>query len=320
MERWIRLRLTWLGLALAVLLALPLAAACGGDDDDAGKTPSDGGSGEPVGYAEPDLLAETDWLAGQLGNASLVVVDIRKKEAYDAGHIPGAVWYDQAALKDPDEKLYVIRERLFAEKVGALGIDNSKDVVIYDDGTGLWATRLWWVLDYYGHDKARVLNGGWAKWEKEGRAVSKEVPTPAKATFVAKPNPDVICALDYVKEKATNPNPNVVILDVRSQAEYTGADVRAARGGHVPNAVNLDWQASLTETDPKVWKPADQLRAQFAKAGITKDTEVITYCQTGVRAAHSLFTLRLVGLGKGNKVYDGSWAEWGNSKDTPVQQ
>jgi thiosulfate/3-mercaptopyruvate sulfurtransferase len=318
----LRRRLPLLGLTLAVLLALPLAAACGGDDDDTtgGRPARADTAGEPAGYAEPDLLAETDWLAGKLGDPSLVIVDIRKKEAYEAGHIPGAVWYDQAALKDPDEKLYVIRESLFAEKAGALGIDTSKEVVIYDDGTGLWATRLWWVLDYYGHPKARVVNGGWAKWEKEGRPVTKEVPNPTPAKFVAKPNPDVICALDYVKEKATNPDPNVVILDARTQAEYTGADVRAARGGHIPNAVNLDWQASLTDTDPKVWKPADQLRAQFATVGITKDTQVITYCQTGVRAAHSLFTLRLVGLGKGNKVYDGSWAEWGNSKETPVQQ
>ncbi len=305
---------------VAVLLtSAAIVAACGGDDDDAPAGSGDGGT-TAAGYAAPELLAETDWLATQLDNPALVIVDIRKKEAYDAGHIPGAVWYDQAALKDPDEKLYVIRESLFAEKVGALGIDGTKEVVIYDDGTGLWATRLWWVLDYYGHPKARVVNGGWAKWEKEGRPATKDVPSPKPATFVAKPNPDVLCALDYVAEKATNPNPNVVVLDVRSQAEYTGADVRAARGGHVPNAVNLDWQTSLTDSDPKVWKSAEELRKQFAKAGITEETEVITYCQTGVRAAHTFFTLRLVGLGKGNRVYDGSWAEWGNSKDTPVQQ
>lgn len=305
--------------AFILALALPLAMACGGDDDDTtDSTPEPAGA--VTGYAEPDLLAETDWLANQLARTDLVVVDIRKKEAYDAGHIPGAVWYDQAALKDPDEKLYVIRESLFAEKVGALGIDNQKEVVIYDEGTGLWATRLWWVLDYYGHPKVRVVNGGFARWEKEGRPVTKDVPTVQPAKFVARANPDVVCALDYVREKAENRDPKVVILDARTQAEYAGADVRAARGGHVPNAVNLDWQLSLTESDPKVWKPAEQLRTQFEKAGITKDSQVIVYCQTGVRAAHSLFTLRLVGLGQGNRLYDGSWAEWGNAKDTPIQQ
>jgi thiosulfate/3-mercaptopyruvate sulfurtransferase len=310
-------RRAWLGLALTLAVTLPVAAGCAADEADEPE-PAAGDGAAVTGYAEPNLLAETDWLAGQLDNQSVVVVDIRPKEAFEAGHIPGAVWYDRGALKDPDEKLFVIRPSLFAEKIGALGIDSTKEVVIYDEGNGLWATRLWWVLDYYGHANARVVNGGFAKWEKEGRPLSREARQPTPATFVATPNPDVICGLDYVMERVNNPEPNVVILDVRSQAEFTGADVRAARGGHVPTSVNLDWQTSLTTNDPRVWRPAEELRAQFAQAGITENTSVITYCQTGVRAAHSLFTLRLVGLGENAKVYDGSWAEWGNAKDTPI--
>lgn len=316
-------------LALLVVAVLStFLVACGGDDDSPAATPTTAASGgstpqaqaspavDPNAYSRPELLVETAQLQKLLGDPALVIVDLRKKEAYDAGHIPGAVWYDTAFLKDPDEKLYVINEKLFAEKVGEVGIDTTKKVVAYDDGNGLWATRFWWVMWYYGHEGS-VLNGGFAKWQKDGLAVSKEAPAVTKAVFKPTVNDQVICALDYVEAKSETPDPNVVILDVRSPAEYTGADVRAAKGGHVPNAVNLDWTRSLTESQPQVWKPAAELRKQFEEAGIKPGAEVITYCQTGVRAAHSLFTLRLLGY-DGLKNFDGSWQEWGNNKDTKV--
>lgn len=316
---------------LAVAAFSTFLIACGGDDDDdvaapaatsttatSSDTPqaSAPDTTDPNAYSRPELLVEAAQLQSMLDDSSLVIVDLRKKESYDAGHIPGAVWYDSAFLKDPDEKVYVIREELFAEKVGEIGIDTTKKVVAYDDGNGLTATRFWWVLWYYGHEGS-VLNGGFAKWQKDGLALSTEAPTVTKVSFTPAVNDEVICALDYVAEKADNPDPNVVILDVRSPAEYTGADVRAAKGGHVPNAVNLDWTRSLTEAQPQVWRPAAELRKQFETAGIKSGAEVITYCQTGVRAAHSLFTLRLLGF-DGLKNFDGSWQEWGNNKDTKI--
>lgn len=317
---------------LVVAVFSTLLVACGGDDgEDApaatATTAASGGTTPQVqaspttdtnAYSRPELLTETAQLEKMLGDSSLVIVDLRKKESYDAGHIPGAVWYDTAFLKDPDEKLYVINEKLFAEKVGEVGIDTTKKVVAYDDGNGLWATRFWWVLWYYGHEGS-VLNGGFARWQKDGLPVSQEAPAVTKAVFKPAVNDEVICALDYVEARADAPDPNVVILDVRSPAEYTGADVRAAKGGHVPNAVNLDWTRSLTEAQPQVWKTAAELRKQFDEAGIKPGAEVITYCQTGVRAAHSLFTLRLLGH-DGLKNFDGSWQEWGNNKDTKVER
>ena len=308
-------RLPYLLLSLVALVAV----ACGsGSSSSSGNPNSDAGATEE-GYANPQILAETAWLNGKLADASYAIVDLRKRESYDAGHIPGAVWYDSAKLKDPDEKLYVIRDSLFAQYLGDIGIDNSKTIVAYDDNAGLSSTRFWWVLWYYGHSKAMVLNGGFPKWEKEGLAVSKEAARAAKVTFKTSVNDKVICALDYVNEQASKKNPNVVILDVRSPAEYSGADVRSAKGGHVPTAVNLDWTRSMSESEPKVWKSAAELRSQFEQAGVKKGLEVITYCQTGVRAAHSLFTLRLVGYDS-VRNYDGSWQEWGNNKDTPVGQ
>ncbi|NJD64592.1 MAG: sulfurtransferase [Chloroflexi bacterium] len=321
-------------LALLVVAAFTtILVACGGDDDDdapaatatTATTATAGDSTpqvqatptiDPNAYTRPQLLVESAQLEKALGDPNLVIVDLRKKESYDAGHIPGAVWYDPAFLKDPDDKFYVIREELFAEKAGAIGVDNTRTVVAYDDGNGLLATRFWWVLWYYGHEGS-VLNGGFAKWQKDGLALSTEAPAVTKAVFKASVNDEVICALDYVAEKSDNPDPNVVILDVRSPAEYTGADVRAAKGGHVPNAVNLDWTRSLTEAQPQVWKPAAELRKQFEEAGIKPGAQVITYCQTGVRAAHSLFTLYLLGY-DGLKNFDGSWQEWGNNKDTKI--
>src|SRR3972149_7176323 len=149
-------RLSYVLLSLVALVAV----ACGsGSSSSSDKSKSDAGATEE-GYSNPQILAETAWLNGKLADASYAIVDLRKRESYDAGHIPGAVWYDSAKLKDPDEKLYVIRDSLFAQSLGDIGIDNSKTVVAYDDNAGLSSTRFWWVLWYYGHSKAMVLNGG----------------------------------------------------------------------------------------------------------------------------------------------------------------
>lgn len=318
-------RLSLLAFLGAVAVFAVAFAACGGDDDNAAakapatnSTPAAANAAtvDPNAYARPEMLVETGQLEKLVASQNLVVVDLRKKESYDAGHIPGAVWYDPNRLKDPDEKLYVIREELFADAVGSIGISNGRKIVAYDDGNGLSAARFWWVYWYYGGDGS-VLNGGFAKWQKDGLPVTKDATAVTKVAFKTNINKDVVCALDYVAQKSDNPDPNVVILDVRSPAEYTGADVRAAKGGHVPNSVNLDWQRSMTDAQPTVWKSPAELRKQFADAGVKPGSQVITYCQTGVRAAHSLFTLRLLGY-DGLKNFDGSWQEWGNNKDTKI--
>ncbi len=304
MRRWF---LVILGLALAAGLA-----AC------AGKAPQLATpTGERTAYAHPEMLAETGWLRDHLNGAAVRVVDLRSRQSYEAGHIPNAIWYDSAKLKDPEDKLHVIRDSLFAQYMGELGVGDTTTVVAYDDQGGLWATRLWWVLDYYGHDGGKVLNGGWQEWQKAGLPTTKEIPTVQKATFTAQANPNAVALADYV-QKATS-DPKVVILDARSLAEYQGSDVRAARGGHIPKAVNLEWTRALTTSEPRTWHSAEELRAMFEKAGVSPDKEVITYCQTGVRAAHALFTLRLLGYDH-VRVYDGSWLEWGNDRSRPIEQ
>jgi thiosulfate/3-mercaptopyruvate sulfurtransferase len=316
-------------LFIAAILAIPfLAVGCGGNDSQpaaaaaattAAPTTGSSPTQDPNAYAQPDLLAETSWLASRLNDRTIVVVDLRQKQAYDAGHVPGAVWYDSAKLKDPDDKFYVIRPTLFAQYAGDIGIDASKTVVAYDDNAGLNSARFWWVLSYFGQDKAKVLNGGWPKWQKENLPVSQEAPAVTKAVFTATPNDKMIATLDYVQKQSTNPGPNVVLLDVRTSAEYTGADVRSAKGGHIPKAVNLDWTLNMTTSDPKVWKSAAELRKQFEQAGVKPGMEIITYCQSGVRAAQALFTLRLLGY-TNVRNYDGSWQEWGNNASTPIER
>jgi thiosulfate/3-mercaptopyruvate sulfurtransferase len=243
------------------------------------------------------------------------IVDARSAEEYEKGHIAGAVFFDLAKLRTKDEAaFYLPLPDEFEELAGGLGIGKKTHVVIYDGRGGVLAARLWYSLDYYGHRKTSLLNGGWGTWTKEGRPVTTDKPAVSRAAFKANPRPQVLCTLDQMKSRITDSD--TAILDARSTGEYMGTIAQAERAGHIPGAINLEWRNNLNEDG--TFKSADDLRNMYERVGITKKKEVVTYCQSGARAAHALFALRLIDFDKGRNYY-GSWQEWGNRADTPVR-
>jgi thiosulfate/3-mercaptopyruvate sulfurtransferase len=234
--------------------------------------------GQPASepYAHPDMLVETDWLANHLADSDVRVIDVRTADAYSKGHIKNAVFFDQVKLRNAeDQSLYVPTAEQFAAMMSGLGVGNSARVILYDDTNGSRAARLWFLLDYYGHTKCSLLNGGWQKWIKEGREVTAEAASVSKAEFKTRPPAPTACPAIQVVSKLKRPD--VVILDVRSPEEYSGERVVGKRGGHIPGAINVEWLMNLTGDDVKVFKPAAELRHRYESLGVTKDKEIITY-------------------------------------------
>jgi thiosulfate/3-mercaptopyruvate sulfurtransferase len=228
------------------------------------------------GYARPEMLTTTEWLTTHLHDANLRIVDCDNRDAYRRAHIPGAITFrGHHYLKEEEGALHIMGPEKFAEAMGALGIGDDTLVIAYDSFSNLYATRFWWALNYYGHTQVKVLNGGWDKWFAEGRAVSNEVPRPAKATFTSRPHEEWIARWDTVRDAISKPT--CTILDVRSDEEWTGANKRGTkRGGRVPGAIHLEW-LNYVDSKTKEFKPDTELRAMFQQAGVVPEQEVITY-------------------------------------------
>ena len=269
------------------------------------------------GYARPELLAEPEWLTQVIDDPHVRMVDCSSMEGYRRAHIPGAVGLPVLNwIKDPEHKAHVMPPQTFAALMEMLGIGEHTTVVTYDDVNGMLSTRLWWVLTYYGHTQAKVLNGGWQRWLHEGRPVSRDRSSPAPARFTPQVNASMICRLDDVRARLERPD--VVLLDVRSRAEWTGEDRQGnQRGGHLPGARHHDWLQTTSADERRVFKPAAELRYGFEDLGATPDKEIVTYCQVGLRAAHQAFVLALLGYER-VRNYDASMAEWANRDDTSL--
>ncbi len=277
------------------------------------------------------MLAETDWLAAHLGDPGLRIVDIRgtirppsapqpwyaaSREAYEAGHLPGAVFVDWLRdIVDPSApvKMTVARAPEVAALMARLGIGDEHAVVAYDDN-GHIAPRLWWVLNYYGHPAVRVLNGGVAKWVAEGRPVTPDLPRHPPARFTARVQPELRAPVDEVRRRLDDPA--VVLVDCRSPAEFRGEIGRGERLGRIPGSVNLP-VGRLMDGEHKVWRPEAELRRLFEEAGVRSDHEVITYCNAGVSSSIGLFGAKLLGYPRARN-FAGSWYEWEHDPQNPV--
>ena len=270
-----------------------------------------------VTYAHPEQLVETDWVAAHARDANVRVVDMRiAPAAYAAGHVSGAVYLSPVAIRVADRPpTFLPSPQEFEALMAKLGIGDATRVVVYDERGGIYAARLWWILNYFGHSNVALMNGGWVKWAAEQRPAEKETPAPASARFAARPQPrwvatanDVVNAID---------KPGVRIVDARTQAEIDGKDLRGIkRGGFVASSVPVYWE-DLLDAQQRTFKPADELKRIYEERGVLPSQEVIAYCQVGMRASVDLFALHLIGYDKLRNYY-GAWEEWGNRDDLPI--
>jgi thiosulfate/3-mercaptopyruvate sulfurtransferase len=275
-------------------------------------------------YAHPELLAEPGWLAEHANDPDVRIVDCATVDAYRRAHIPGAVQlpvHFYIKEDDPDGSdhgVLVMPPKQFEQLMGRLGVGPDTTVVTYDDNNALVASRLWWVLRYYGHTKVKVLNGGWHRWLTEGRPVTFHASKAPAATFTARPNPEIYATVDLLEAKHSDPGCNV--MDARTDGEWEGTNDRGNRRvGRVPNAKHLEWLRFVTQDDRRTFLPADAMQQLLDEAGISRERPTITYCQGGIRAAHAAFVLTLLGY-EGVRVYDGSMREWANRDDTPLER
>ena len=269
-----------------------------------------------MSYAHPEQLVDTDWVAAHAADANVRIVDMRQS-GFDTGHVPGAVHLSPVAIRDANAPpTFLPTPAAFEAMMASLGIGDRTRVVVYDERGGIYAARLWWILNYFGHANVALMNGGWIKWTAEQRALSSEMPAaPAPVRFTARPNPKwVATAADVV---AAIGKPSVKIVDARTTAEIEGKDLRSIRrGGFVPSSIPVYWE-DLLDPQRKTFKPADELRQIYQSRGIERQNDVIAYCQVGMRASVDLFALHLVGYDKLRNYY-GAWEEWGNRDDLPV--
>jgi len=280
------------------------------------------------GYVDPDVLVSTAWVAENLESPAVRIVESNEDPLlYPSQHIPGAVEVDWTRdLNDPIVRDYLEQDG-FAALMSRIGVTRDATVVFYGDKNNWWACYAFWIFQLFGHTNAKVMDGGRLKWEQEGRPMTTDVPE-YEATSYEPPVRDdttIRAFRDQVREHVEAERP---LVDVRSPEEYSGVRLHmedypnegALRGGHIPGAANVPW-ARAVNPDDGTFKPADELNAIYQKEhGLKPDDDVIAYCRIGERSSHTWFVLKYLLGFRRVRNYDGSWTEWGNLVNVPIEK
>lgn len=270
-------------------------------------------------YPNAGLLVETADLANLLTQPGVRVLDARPPEEYRQGHIPGAVNLPAPATDrlDSNRQGFPIPADRAQELFRAAGVNAGSRVIVYDNQGNRFSTRVFYVLEFFGHQHVQVLNGGFPKWQREGRPTTTEERNIAAGDFVPAPNAEVMATSEWVAKHMTDSK--VKVVDARSAEEFSGERVQGPRGGHIPGAVNIEWTRMLEPSGDKTFLSSSDLAKLFAAGQVKREQEVVAYCQMGARAAVVYFALRVMGYPR-VRLYDGSWADWSPNTGLPVEK
>jgi len=267
---------------------------------------------EPPAYPRADLLLEATQFAKPAVAEHYRILDARDREDYDKGHVPAAVWVDEAAWSKAFAKGQDAED--WARRIGALGIDPDTPTVVYGKATTTQAARIWWILHYWGLKNVRLLNGGWHAWTDEHGRVVSDVPTVTPLAPHLMRHSDRLATRSDVEKGIKGSG--FQLLDARSDAEYCGRTRMARRAGAIPRSVHLEW-VNVIDPHTERFKSAEQLAELFRRAHVDLDTPLVTHCQSGGRAAVLAFALELMGAHQVRNYYRG-WSEWGNTPNAPI--
>jgi thiosulfate/3-mercaptopyruvate sulfurtransferase len=268
-------------------------------------------------YTRTSVLTTPEELKQRLNSPDLCLIDTRPADQFAQAHIPGAVHFDLFGLSLIDTGPAALRAFMWMMRhlFELRGVSNEREVIVYEENSGMRAARALWFLEYFGHENAGLLDGGVKAWREAGYPTTTDAAPPKPAQLKSAERPEILATADQVLKSLDQKS--VSILDTRSDAEYMGQNIRAARGGAIPGAVHLEWTQNLDAAGK--YKPRGELAAMYGRLGITPEKEIIPYCQGGYRSSHSYVALRVLGFPK-LRNYIGSWKEWGDRLDLPIEK